>query len=73
MVHDKEIINDNNYLYLASLLGVVPFICPDSDPLYMNLLNFDALFSDALREIRERVMKKTNVVGVMVDMLYNWL
>lgn len=71
MARDKDKLNDGNYLYLASLLGVVPFICPDSNPLYMNLLNFDSLSPDALREIQERVMKKMNIVRVMVDRLYD--
>lgn len=71
MAREKDKLNDNNYLYLASLLGVVPSVCPDNEPLYMNLLNFDSLSNDALREIHERVMKKMNVIRLMVDFLYD--
>lgn len=71
MAKSKDKLNGNNYLYLAGLLGVVPFVCPDNEPLYINLLNFDSLSNDDLLKMRERIMKKMNVVSLMVDLLYD--
>ena len=68
--HKKGKLNERNYLYLASLLGVVPYACTDSAPIYDNLLSMDLLLDTDIKLMRKGVLEHPKTVGVMVDGLY---
>lgn len=53
------------------MLGVVPIACPDSEPLYSNLLNFDQIPENKICALQKSVWGKPNIVGSMVDFLYH--
>lgn len=64
-------LDENNYLYLAAKLGVVPYVCPDSDSIYSNLLSPELLSENDIEVMKKGIQEHPNIVAVMVDMLFH--